>query len=66
MKTYIAIVADDKSGPAYGVGETESEARASAADSGFDETDGIAIEITEDSYNRIQAGDPDAVEEADA
>jgi hypothetical protein len=61
MKTYIAIIADDKAGPAYGVGATESEARTNAAKYGFD--GGIAIEITEDSYNQILAGNPDAVEE---
>lgn len=57
---YIAIIADDKSGPAYGVGTTEQEARSMAAESGFGD-EGIAVEITEESYNTILAGNPDAV-----
>jgi hypothetical protein len=60
-ETRYAIIADDKCGPAYGVGATEEEARADARASGFG--DGIAIEITERSYNDIVAGNPDAVEE---
>ena len=60
---FIAIIADDKSGPAYGIGTTEAEARADAAESGFG-AEGIAIEITEESYNAIRAGNPDAVTEA--
>lgn len=66
MKTYIAIIAPDKSGPAYGVGETEEAARDHAAQSGFDRTDGTAIEITEGSYQRIVAGNPDAVVKFDS
>lgn len=62
--TYIAIIAEDKSGPAYGVGTTEAEARNEAREYGFGD-DGIAIEITEDSYNAIKGGNPDAVEEAE-
>lgn len=61
---FIAILAEDKSGAAYGVGTTEADARANAVESGFAANDGIAIEITEASYNRILAGNPDAVEEA--
>ena len=62
---YIAIIAEDKAGPAYGIGTSEAEARASAVESGFYESAGIPIEITEDSYRRILGGDPDAVEEVE-
>lgn len=54
----IAIVNEDKSGPAYGVGKTEIEARKDAAKWGF--TGGVAVEITEECYARILAGNPDA------
>lgn len=63
-ETYIAIIAEDKSGPAYGVGTTEDEARAEAREYGFGE-DGIAIEITKESFEAIRDGNPDAVTEAE-
>jgi len=65
MKTYIAIINEDKSGAAYGVGENEEIARNMAVESGFDREDGIAIQITEESYQAILAGNPDAVTEVE-
>lgn len=59
---YIAIIAPDRSGPAYGTGNTEDEARADAAQWGFNREDGIAVEITAESFQRIRGGNPDAVE----
>jgi hypothetical protein len=59
---YYAIIAEDKEGPAYGVGTDEDDARANARVYGFGDS-GILIEITADSYAKIQAGDPQAVEE---
>ena len=61
---YYAIIAEDKEGPAYGVGTDEDDARANARVYGFGDS-GILIEITADSYAKIQAGDPQAVEEVE-
>ena len=61
---YYAIMAEDKEGPAYGVGTDEDDARANARVYGFGDS-GILIEITADSYAKIQAGDPQAVEEVE-
>ena len=59
---YFAIIAEDREGPAYGVGTDEADARANARIYGFGES-GILIEITADSYAKIQAGNPQAVVE---
>lgn len=61
---YVAVIAEDLEGPAYGVGKTEAEAREQARESGFGES-GVVVKITEDSFNRISAGNPDAVELAE-
>jgi hypothetical protein len=61
---YYAIIAEDREGPAYGVGMDEDEARANARIYGFGDS-GILIEITADSYAKIQAGDPQAVVEVE-
>ena len=61
---YYAIIAEDKEGPAYGVGTDEDDARANARVYGFGDS-GILVEITADSYAKIMAGDPQAVEEAE-
>jgi hypothetical protein len=61
---YYAIIAEDKEGPAYGVGTDEDDARANARVYGFGDS-GILVEITADSYAKIIAGDPQAVEEAE-
>jgi hypothetical protein len=64
VRHYYAVMAEDRQGPAYGVGETETEAKQNAKQWGFDDS-GIVIEITEDSYAKILAGDPQAVEMAE-
>ena len=61
---YYAIIAEDREGPAYGAGMDEDEARANARIYGFGDS-GILIEITADSYAKIQAGDPQAVVEGE-
>ena len=61
---YYAIMAEDKEGPAYGVGTDEDDARANARIYGFGDS-GILIEITADSYAKIMAGDPQAMEEVE-
>jgi hypothetical protein len=61
---YYAIIAEDREGPAHGVGMDEDEARANARIYGFGDS-GILIEITADSYAKIQAGDPQAVVEVE-
>ena len=61
---YFAIIAEDKSGPAYGAGISEAAARRMAQESGFDDS-GTCIEITGDSFDAIMDGDPDAVVELD-
>ncbi len=61
---YYAIMAEDKEGPAYGVGTDEDDARANARVAGFDDS-GVLVEITADSYAKIMAGDPQAVEMAE-
>lgn len=58
----VAILAEDGSGPAYGVGFSEDAARVDAIAWGFDCNDGDAVAITHDSFLRIIDGDPDAVE----
>jgi len=63
MKFY-AILSKDTSGPALGVGITWSEAWKDAytfanEDSGWESYE--PREITESSYQRIKAGNPDAV-----
>lgn len=58
---HFAIMAEDREGPAYGVGLDEAEARQHARESGFGES-GSVVKITAQSYNRIMAGDPQAVE----
>lgn len=57
---FYAIVSIDKSGPAYGVGTTEDEARQDAARWGFE--CGIAVPITCESYEAVLLGNPDAWE----
>jgi hypothetical protein len=57
-------MAEDKEGPAYGVGTDEDDARANARVAGFDDS-GVLVEITADSYAKILAGDPQAVEMAE-
>jgi hypothetical protein len=61
---YYAIMAEDKEGPAYGVGTDEDDARANARVAGFDDG-GVLVEITADSCAKIMAGDPQAVEMAE-
>ena len=61
---YYAIIAEDREGPAYGVGTDEADARANARIYGFGDS-GILIEITADSYAKIEAGDPQAVVEVE-
>ena len=58
---HFAIMAEDREGPAYGVGLNEAEARQHARESGFGES-GSVVKITAQSFNRIMAGDPQAVE----
>ena len=61
---YYAIVAADKSGPAYGVGETPDEAAEDAVKSGFVSPGNMdevrTIEITPMSYAAVKAGNPHA------
>lgn len=62
---YYAIVAADRSGPAYGVGESPDEAWKHTAVSGTPfpnagETQTVAVEITPMSYAAVKAGNPDA------
>tara|TARA_R100001244_G_scaffold105775_2_gene78474 strand:+ start:2100 stop:2288 length:189 start_codon:yes stop_codon:yes gene_type:complete len=57
-----AIISEDISGPAYGIGTTEAAARINAVESGFRKDAGISVEITEASFLAIEAGDPDAIE----
>jgi len=62
VRRYYAVIAEDRQGPAWGVGETEAEAREDARQSGFDDS-GIVVSITEASYAMIREGNPDAVYE---
>jgi hypothetical protein len=64
VRRYYAAIAEDREGPAWGVGETKDEAKENARQWGFDDG-GVVIEITEDSYAKILAGDPQAVELAE-
>lgn len=59
----IITVSDDLTGPAYGMGETEHDARTNATEWGFDYDDGVAIEITPESAAKVADGDPDAWEQ---
>lgn len=61
---YYAIIAEDREGPAYGVGTDENEARVNARIYGFGDS-GIVVEITAESYAKIEAGDPQAVQEVE-
>lgn len=64
VRRYYAVIAEDREGPAYGVGESEAEAREDARRSGFGDS-GIVIAITELSYQMIREGEPQAVIEDD-
>lgn len=58
-----AIVGEDLSGPALGVGPTEDDAWADAAKWGTRDQGGVrAVRITRESYDRVQSGNPDAIE----
>lgn len=62
MSTYYAIVSDDNTGPAVGVGTTKEEAWADAAEWAGPGRDGYkAVEITAASFAAIKGGNPDAV-----
>lgn len=60
VRKYYAVIAEDREGPAYGVGESEAEAREDAKRWGFGDS-GIVVGITELSYQMIRDGNPQAV-----
>ncbi len=60
VRRYYAVIAEDREGPAHGVGESEAEAREDAKRWGFDGS-GVVVAITELSYQMIREGNPQAV-----
>tara|TARA_R100001509_G_scaffold134102_1_gene87659 strand:- start:304 stop:507 length:204 start_codon:yes stop_codon:yes gene_type:complete len=59
---HFAIIDNDLSGPVWGVGLNEKEARKDASQWGFPFNEGVAVEITARSFKAIKAGNPDAFE----
>ena len=60
---YYAVTSKDGSGPAWGIGTTPEEALSDARKWVGGDLDDVKIcEITQDSYQRIAAGNPDDVQ----
>lgn len=62
LTDFFAVLASDLNGPAYGVGVSEDEAKTEAIKWGFDLNNVAVVKITAESFQKIQDGNPDAVE----
>lgn len=60
---HFAIIDHDLSGPVWGIGFNEKDARKDASQWGFPSDEGVAVEITARSFKAIKDGNPDAFEE---